>query len=133
MAFIELSGGGTAGLWRGVRDRTGEHEDQANFPFSGTAVHRLRPSPPCICLSIPKGQIWGPLSQGSCVHMLGGRVRLAQLRSGRRESADRSVVSDSWDLMDCSPLGSSVHGILQARILGWGAISFSRGSSRPRD
>ena len=35
--------------------------------------------------------------------------------------------------MDCSPPGSSVHGILQARILEWVAISFSRGSSRPRD
>ena len=33
--------------------------------------------------------------------------------------------------MDCSPPGSSVHGILQARILEWVAISFSRGSSRP--
>ena len=35
--------------------------------------------------------------------------------------------------MDCSPPGSSVHGILQARILEWAAISFSRGSSWPRD
>ena len=35
--------------------------------------------------------------------------------------------------MDCSPPGSSTHGILQARILEWVAISFSRGSSRPRD
>ena len=33
----------------------------------------------------------------------------------------------------CSPPNSSVHGILQARILEWVAISFSRGSSRPRD
>ena len=31
--------------------------------------------------------------------------------------------------MDCNPLGSSVHGIIQARILEWVAISFSRGSS----
>ena len=37
------------------------------------------------------------------------------------------------DPMDCSPPGSSVHGILQARILEWTAIPFSRGSSRPRD
>ena len=37
------------------------------------------------------------------------------------------------DPMDCSLPGSSSHGIFQARILGWGAISFSRGSSRPRD
>ena len=35
--------------------------------------------------------------------------------------------------MDCSPPGSSVHGISQARILTWVAVSFSRGSSRPRD
>ena len=37
------------------------------------------------------------------------------------------------DPMDCSPPGSSVHGILQARVLEWVAISFSRGSSQPRD
>ena len=35
--------------------------------------------------------------------------------------------------VDCSPPSSSVHGILQARILEWVAISFSRGSSQPRD
>ena len=35
--------------------------------------------------------------------------------------------------MDCSPPGSSVHGILQVRILGWVAMPSSRGSSRPRD
>jgi len=35
--------------------------------------------------------------------------------------------------MDHSPPGCSVHGICQARILQWVAISFSRGSSRPRD
>jgi len=35
--------------------------------------------------------------------------------------------------MDCSPLGSSVSGIFQARILEWVAIPFSRGSSLPRD
>ena len=33
--------------------------------------------------------------------------------------------------MDCSPPGSSVHGILQARILEWVDIFFSRGSSQP--
>ena len=35
--------------------------------------------------------------------------------------------------VDCSPPGFPVHGILQARILEWVTISFSRGSSRPRD
>ena len=37
------------------------------------------------------------------------------------------------DPMDCSLSGSSVHGIFQARILQWVAISSSRGSSQPRD
>ena len=37
------------------------------------------------------------------------------------------------DPMDCRPPGSSVHGILQARILEWVAIPFSRGYSQPRD
>ena len=37
------------------------------------------------------------------------------------------------DPMDCTLPGYSVHGILQARILEWVAISFSRGFSRPRD
>ena len=35
--------------------------------------------------------------------------------------------------MNCNPPGSSVHGILQARILKWVAIPFSRGSSWPSD
>ena len=38
-----------------------------------------------------------------------------------------------WDLVDCSPPGFSIRGILQARILEWVAMTFSRGSSRPRD
>ena len=35
--------------------------------------------------------------------------------------------------MDYSPPGSSVHGILQVRVLEWVAIPLSRGSSKPRD
>ena len=38
-----------------------------------------------------------------------------------------------YDAVDCCPPGSSVHGILQARILQWVAMSSSRGPSRPRD
>ena len=42
-------------------------------------------------------------------------------------------MSDSCDTMECRLPGSPVHGILQAKILEWVAISFSRGSSQPRD
>ena len=38
-----------------------------------------------------------------------------------------------WDPLDYSPPGSTVHGIFQARILEWVAISSSRGSFQPRD
>ena len=41
--------------------------------------------------------------------------------------------STFWNPMDCSPPGSSVHGVLQTRILEWVAIPFSRGSSRHKD
>ena len=42
-------------------------------------------------------------------------------------------MSDSCDPMDCSLPRSSIHGIFQARVLEWGAIAFSIGSSQPRD
>ena len=51
----------------------------------------------------------------------------------------RSVCVWAWsyltlcDSMGCSPPGSSKHGIFQARILKWVVISYSRGSSQPRD
>ena len=44
-----------------------------------------------------------------------------------------SVVSNSLWPMDCSPPGSSVHGIPQATILEWVALPFSRAAFRPRD
>ena len=48
------------------------------------------------------------------------------------ESVSRSVVSDSLQPRGYSSQpGSSVHGILKARILEWVAIPFSRGSSHP--
>ena len=69
--------------------------------------------------------------QGTC-HTLGWHKHelLLVLLS---ESVSCSVVSDSLDSMDCSPPGSSVHGFLQARMLEWVAIPFSRGSSQSRD
>ena len=38
-----------------------------------------------------------------------------------------------YNPMDCSPQGSSIHGILQPRILEWVAISSFKGSSQPKD
>ena len=44
-----------------------------------------------------------------------------------------SVMSNSFNPMDCSQPGSSVHGVFQTKILEWIAIPFSGGSSQPRD
>ena len=81
-----------------------------------------------------------PLSEGKCGSE--GEVSAMQAshlpRDGKlnegvgKENVSRSVMSDC-NPMDYNPPGSSVHGILQARVLKWAAISFSRASSRPRD
>ena len=56
-----------------------------------------------------------------------------QIIKWKSESEVAQSCSTLCDPVDCSLPGSSVHGILQARILEWVAISFSRESSRPRD
>ena len=58
------------------------------------------------------------------------------LTSKTSSSIDSEVIQlclTLCDPMDCSLLGSSVYGIFQVRVLEWVAISFSRGSSQPRD
>ena len=47
----------------------------------------------------------------------------------KKESKVTQLCLTLCNPMDCSPPGSSVHGIFQARVLEWVAISFSRGSS----
>ena len=50
---------------------------------------------------------------------------LLQCRKGKSESEVAQSCPALRDPMDCSPPGSSVHGIFQARVLEWGAITFS--------
>ena len=54
------------------------------------------------------------------------------LKEGKLKVLVAQLCLTTWDPMDWSPQGSSVHGILQARILEWVAIPFSKGSSQPR-
>ena len=60
-----------------------------------------------------------------------------QLREARQGSRPPGLVLQLCptlaDPMDCSPPGSSVHRTLQARVLEWVAVPFSRGFFRPRD
>ena len=54
-------------------------------------------------------------------------------RKSEREHEVAQSCPTLRDPMDCSLPGSSVYGIFQARVLEWIAISFSKGSSQPRD
>ena len=109
------------------------------------------------CVSLPEIQsprhqqrpaLWGQWSQGCCVNssvLVPHGWLTADYPAFPRSILDVQCVCvrvSVWahaqlcqtlcDPMDCGPPGSSVHGILQARILEWVAISSSRGSSRPR-
>ena len=55
------------------------------------------------------------------------------LEKVKKESEVTQSCPTPRDPIDCGVPGSSVHGIFQATVLEWIAISFSRGSSRPRD
>ena len=65
------------------------------------------------------------------------QMHLVPARSQNQCHPHQGLVSQSWLTLcnprDCSPPGSSVYGILEARILEWVAIHFSRGSSQLRD
>ena len=52
---------------------------------------------------------------------------LLQCMKGKSESEVTQSCPTLCDPMDCSPPGSSIHGILQARVLEWVAIAFSTG------
>ena len=78
---------------------------------------------------------------------LGGLQSMGSQRVGHDGATKRSTWSAGWvcvisrvspvpalcDPLDCSPPGSSVHGLSQAGILEWVATSCSRRSSRPKD
>ena len=74
---------------------------------------------------VTKGKLWGVgISQEFGVYIF-------TLKESESEVAQSCLTL--CDPADCRPPGSSVHGTVQARILEWVAVSFSRGSSRPRD
>ena len=62
-----------------------------------------------------------------------GPVSLGSLPSAVSESEVTQSCPTLCDSMDCSPPGFSIHGVFQARTLECVALSFSRGSSPPKD
>ena len=83
------------------------------------------------CFPLRAGLLWVPEAEGSAsTH----QYQCCPRKSGSTESPARAQLYPTLcDPMDCSPPGSSAHGIFQARILEGVAISFSRRSSWPRD
>ena len=69
-------------------------------------------------------------------HLVAGWPWAGDLGQGLAHRKVKVLVAQSsptvCDSMVCRPPGSSLHGILQARILEWAAMPFSRGSSQPR-
>ena len=107
--------------------------------------------------SILAWKIYGERSMAATVHGVAKSwTLLERLSTGNSEETERKCWNQEYKLlffqvravcyclvtksvptlcnpMNCSPPGSAVHGISQARILEWVAILFSRGSSQPRD
>ena len=105
----------------------------AIYIFSGSSLHLLLPVRSLLGL-------WDWLFKGLKFSLTFGPVQLkSSFLLPKRHPVivhgSHSVVSGVWlcNPTDCSPPGSSVHGILQTRILEWGAMPFSRESSWPRD
>ena len=85
-----------------------------------------------VALLSSKGSSW-PRDQTHISYLLHWQAGFLPTElSGKGRKWSRSVFPTLCDRMDCSLPGSSVHGIFQARILEWVAISFSRRSSPPR-
>ena len=99
---------------------------------------------------LPKTQWWSyqpPIYHSRCREINHWQNDAAKLGASRKETlhglsppifwSEVKSLSHVWLSVTpwtvCSPTGSSVHGIFQARVLEWVAISFSRGSSQPRD
>ena len=93
-----------------MREEKGKHEWEKMKKVSLTGF-----SPP-VCIGLPKAVA------GCCI------VFLYMCVHTHRCSVAHSCPT-LCDLMDCTPPGSSIHGIFQARILEWVAVSYSKGAS----
>ena len=104
------------------------------FPTEGTYYYLLSDSKFACSGHFNRCGFWGP--QENVVWSI-SRVSMVTGRWALSPRCVRACSVTQWyptfcHRVDCSPLGSSLHGIFQARILEWGAISFSRGSSQPK-
>ena len=80
-------------------------------------------------LPVGLGFHWDSEGRGGWIRRQKGQGVPSSLWKGKAKAIVAQSCPTLCDPTDCSPPGFSVHGILQARILGWVAIPFSRGSS----
>ena len=100
------------------------------FTIPETATAKSLQSCPTLCDPID-GSHQAPPSLGfSRQEHWSGLPFPSPMHESEKWKWSRSVMSDSSDPMDCSPPGSSIHGIFQARVLVWGDIAFSMGSPK---
>ena len=107
--------------------------DPMDCSLPGSSVHGIFQARStgvgCHCLLhiLPCGCVKKPSVKNSLIWLKGWRVYV------RVKVLVAQLCLILFDPMDCSLPGSSIHGILQGRILEWVAIPSSRGSSPPRD
>ena len=89
----------------------------------------------CLAMLVARGLLALRPGIEPCAPNNGGTVLTTELpgKSLLLLALNSQLYPTVCDLMDCSLPGSSVHGILQARVLEWVAIPFFKGSSRSRD
>ena len=80
--------------------------------------------------TVQKHQFFGAQPSFQLSHLC---MTTGKTMQGKKESEVTQSCPTLCDPMDCSLPGFSIHGIFQARVLEWVAISFFRGSSQPRD
>ena len=122
---------------------TGSWKKQESSRKASISALLTMPKPLTVWITINYGKLWKRReSQTSwrasweiCMQVRKQQLELdMEKQTGSKLGKwSRSVVSYSLRPMDCSLSGFSVQGIFQARVLEWIAISFSRGSSWPRN
>ena len=128
----DVTSSGRPSLNTSGRAPVGLHQHASVFPSLHLVYLQLSYSMSlliyCLSSSTRKWALW---EQGDYIFFVHCCIP-KQLAQYLELCVSRSVRSDSFNSMNCSLSGSSVHGILQARILEWAVNSFSRGSSQPR-
>ena len=131
-----LLGVGICWSWQG-----GEARPHARLSWTPVHLHPQLAQPRLLAPSVDHLTIFLPISLKKIHHFQGKHFisrengKLVALTTKRKQSGNvsHSIMSTLCDPMDCSPPGSFVHGIFQARMLEWVFMPSSRGSSRPRD